>query len=289
MAYTKAYNNKPTWHNGQAPAINDVRLNDLCNATDIIDTRVVELDIARQGVDDSISEITTNLSHLKNGSSNINTIGLEVGSLNSGGSPIADSAKMRMTAMLEIKPNTTYTWSNKNNVELRYVTHFYDATGTQIANSRVFTTTFTTPSDAKYIRTRTEDATIDLTNLWKLEEGSIATPYEPYYKGNVELTSVVNEISSNIGRIDGLLPKHFSMGGSKSFNIKHDGYILLMTDRGGMWFEGVSGRTLSAIQTSANVTVSRTNNTNLKITNGSTAVTTIFYISDGNVEITETT
>ena len=97
------------------------------------------------------------------------------------GSVVAD-ADCNISEYIQVEPNTTYTiyGVSGSNVGVGY----YDATKTYLSGDRYAITwgtvgakTFTTPSNAKYIRVSIIKANIDITQL---EQGSSATPYVPY-------------------------------------------------------------------------------------------------------------
>src|SRR5699024_2437083 len=83
-----------------------------------------------------------------------------------------------VTDFIKVKPNTNYI---RNIVsDFKNTTGFYDANKNFI--SRVFSQQFTTPSNCMYVRVK-YDKTKDL----QLEEGTVATPYEPYQENKCDI------------------------------------------------------------------------------------------------------
>ena len=111
---------------------------------------------------------------------------LENGSItNSTGANSSSNAAVRSIDYIPVESNTLYTISNDNNYA-NYV-YEYDSDNQFIrhVNSGVYSNpySFTTSVNAAYVRVRSivSDNQNDLTTLYQLEEGSTATPYEPYY------------------------------------------------------------------------------------------------------------
>ncbi len=90
---------------------------------------------------------------------------------------IEENAAHSVTDLLEVKPNTTFTYSNKFNLYGSIRVAFYDGQKNYI--SGVFMeTTFTVPADAVYMRL--SDMTGYLEDNAQLELGSERTDYVPY-------------------------------------------------------------------------------------------------------------
>ena len=89
---------------------------------------------------------------------------------------------------IEIEPNTTYTVNYEMSVYTRML--FYDA-DKNILKANETNATFTTPSNAKYIRIG--QLLTELNNV-QLEKGSIATDYTPYKKFGYNSTDSMGEI-----------------------------------------------------------------------------------------------
>lgn len=109
MAYNKVYENKPIWHNDREPAINEIRLNALSGAVDIIDDRVIELD--EKPLNDMSNVDITNLQNGQGIKWNATTQKWENGIV--GGSPIMTWAEYQQKWEAgEIEPLTVVTISD---------------------------------------------------------------------------------------------------------------------------------------------------------------------------------
>ena len=92
---------------------------------------------------------------------------------------------------INISPNTTYTISNITITGSLAGTAFYDKNKNYISGTNLYT--FTTPSNAKYMRTCTNSET-DIHNV-QLEKGSVTTEYSPYYN---KTTLSIPEVIKNL-------------------------------------------------------------------------------------------
>lgn len=124
---------------------------------------------------------------------------LELGEIsNDTGINSINTNSIRTKDYIKVKPNTTYTIKNSNNY--MNVIYFYkkDKTYINYSYSTETSYTFTTGPTAEYIRvcsssTKKEN---DLTTKYKLEKGSIATPYTPYDCGSIDYA--IEDTSNNI-------------------------------------------------------------------------------------------
>ena len=80
--------------------------------------------------------------------------------------------------------------------------------------------------------------------------------------------------------------KEFSLKAGGSCTIKHTNSILVFTDRGGLWSEGINGRSLSAISTTSTISVKRTDNKTLTVINNGSYSTRICAFGLGKITIT---
>lgn len=124
-------------------------------------------------------------SRIRNVGDNINEFSseLELGEIsNDTGINSINTNSIRTKDYIKVKPNTTYTIKNSNNY--MNVIYFYkkDKTYINYSYSTETSYTFTTGPTAEYIRVRSSSTKKenDLTTKYKLEKGSIATPYTPY-------------------------------------------------------------------------------------------------------------
>lgn len=98
-----------------------------------------------------------------------------------------------------IKPNTTYSVSTFGTSSMYNL--FYDEAKNLVGYVLSNTSTFTSPSNARYMRFTFNTSEID---IFQLEENTVATPYEPYtestqYLPNVgELRSLPNGVRDEI-------------------------------------------------------------------------------------------
>ena len=91
---------------------------------------------------------------------------------------------------INISPNTTYTISNITIDGTLAGTAFYDENKNYISGTKLYT--FTTPSNAKYMRTCTNSET-DIYNV-QLEKGSVATEYSPYNKTMLPIPEAIKNL-----------------------------------------------------------------------------------------------
>lgn len=97
--------------------------------------------------------------------------------INQGSGQVENNASHSVTELLEIEPNTTFTYSNKLNYYGSFRVAFYD--GEKKFISGVFMdTTFTAPSNAVYMRL--SDMTSYLSEKAQLEIGEEKTDYVPF-------------------------------------------------------------------------------------------------------------
>lgn len=97
--------------------------------------------------------------------------------INQGSGQVENNASHSVTEMLEIEPNTTFTYSNKLNYYGSFRVAFYD--GEKKFISGVFMdTTFTAPANAVYMRL--SDMTSYLSEKAQLEIGEEKTDYVPF-------------------------------------------------------------------------------------------------------------
>lgn len=103
----------------------------------------------------------------------------------------------RNANIVEIEPNTAYTVS-VNGTPQKYVFLYYDENRVFISEDRTNTTgIITTPENARYLnfRTFTADYTEDYANLVvQIEEGEVATDYEPHKKYGYTMKNIVDII-----------------------------------------------------------------------------------------------
>lgn len=128
---------------------------------------------------------------------------MELGTLSGSGEPVSASNAIRTKTFIPVEPNTTYSLSNDKNYYIyvyEYDTNytFVRFTGSQ-TSAYEGSRTLTTISTTKYIKVRTVGGRNenDLTSLWQLEKGNVATTYEPYNQPNLSYeTNVEKEINT---------------------------------------------------------------------------------------------
>ena len=156
---------------------------------------------------------------------------------------LAASADLATTKnYIRVKPNTTYTQNIRMNSTIVYVV-FYDKNkniisaekGTDLT-STYYSATYTTPNNCYYIKTCYNYSSVG-NHLFQIEEGSAATPYEPY-KTNIltanedvtlrgigdvqdELNLLTGEVTERIGEIvlDGSDDENWVFWDSKTTNV----------------------------------------------------------------------
>lgn len=135
--------------------------------------------------------IPDNIIPIRNIGDNINEFSseLEIGEIdNTTGLNVSNVKCIRTKDYIKVKSNTTYTIKNSNNY--MNVIYFYkkDKTYINYSYSTETSYTFTTGPTAEYIRVRSSSTNkeSDLTTKYKLEKGSIATPYTPYGCGSID-------------------------------------------------------------------------------------------------------
>ena len=111
---------------------------------------------------------------------------LEFGSFYENGINFNSSNCLRSKNLIKVSPNKTYIFSNDKNYT-QYIIEFDKNKNPIIAHS---STSFTTSNDTYYIKFRTSEGSMqnDITVKYQLEQGSVATTYEPY-KSNILSTS----------------------------------------------------------------------------------------------------
>ena len=68
--------------------------------------------------------------------------------------------------------------------------------------------------------------------------------------------------------------------------ITHNGSLLLFTDRGGLWSEGIANRPLTALVENTRLTVSRVSAQQLRVASSYTYGTAVIAFCTGDVSIT---
>ena len=135
---------------------------------------------------------TISASRLKSVGKNLFDGELESGTIsNLAGEDTPQTNGIRGIGFIKIQPNTTYTLSNSHGYSM--AVHYYDYNKNFIQADNISNnSTYTTPSKADYcrIRTGTGSPQNDLSSLFQLEKGEIATPYEPYAESTQYLPNV---------------------------------------------------------------------------------------------------
>lgn len=78
-----------------------------------------------------------------------------------------------------------------------------------------------------------------------------------------------------------------TMGGEATVNIYHSEMVLLFSDRGGLYGEGIANRGLQGFSTQGSISVTHVDANNLTVQNTSTYGTSIMIISGGEITVTE--
>ena len=102
---------------------------------------------------------------------------------------IVDNPNYFVSGYIEVKPNTTYVRQGASDGSENYS---YDENKKPIS---IIGTKFTTSSNTKYVCL---SGLKHNENIMMLEEGSVATSYEPYFPSNKMLAEDVDEINSNL-------------------------------------------------------------------------------------------
>lgn len=108
--------------------------------------------------------------------------GIEQGTLDSSGQPISSSTAIRSKNFDLVKSNTTYTFSNDGTLSPINVAQ-YDKNKNFISYT-YYNGTFTTSNTTKYVKISKGGS---VTDLFQIEQGSVATSYEPYVSTNVQI------------------------------------------------------------------------------------------------------
>lgn len=145
---------------------------------------------------------------------------VSIGYLTATGAINASGTTCRVTDYIEVKSNTSYTVNNPASE-----THcFYDSNKNFI--SYVGARTFITPINCKYVRCTIKRADYD--NTFQLEEGSTATPYEPYYDGHkIEILSRgknlfdTNFLARDSSYMSNIFPNQFDFQGWATRNMSN--------------------------------------------------------------------
>lgn len=141
------------------------------------------------------------------------------------------------TPIIKCKPNTTYTISRilpDNSTTYWYALYGYNKDGFKVQhivdNQYVGEYTFTTNNDVYYLRGKTDNPyEVGKNELWQIEEGSIATSYEPY-KENILSTpqgTVLRGVGSykdTMGWNDGIIRRNcveFTISGEEGYEWKN--------------------------------------------------------------------
>jgi len=114
---------------------------------------------------------------------------LEVGGMSHDtGKPLPDTTRSRLKDFLNIRPNTSYILSAKDRVISSDITriYFYNRDKAYIGSSS--SKSFITPIDARYFKFLNQ-STNDINIKYQLEEGTVATPYEPYKESVAYITA----------------------------------------------------------------------------------------------------
>lgn len=147
---------------------------------------------------DDVNDNLTNLAYGENGAKNIFQISKaewENGAFTSTGGVNGWAGYKRDMHFTEVEPNTTYTASNSADADFSNGVLFYDSNFTFISwNGWVgHNQSFTTPSNARFIRFTVETSNIP---TWiQIEKGEEVTEHKDYAKSNKQLTNIVDNIS----------------------------------------------------------------------------------------------
>lgn len=102
------------------------------------------------------------------------------------------------------------------------------------------------------------------------------------------LVGAINELDSDVSSLDSSVsdnvPKtcafrQYELAAGDTVYLNHTSPVLFFTDRGGIWTEGVSLRTLAAHDAPANIAVTRISTRQVEITNNFSYGTTVFALS----------
>ncbi len=98
------------------------------------------------------------------------------------------------------------------------------------------------------------------------------------YDNNTDIIQAIDYAIQNV--------QVYTLSSQSTVYIEHQEMVLVMTDRSGMWVEGISGRVLNEISSSTSITVTRETNKKLKVVSTAGAGTRIMAISRGSISFT---
>ena len=172
----------------------EIKVSELDLASEIRDTdqimivqggankKVLGENINKHGVTiSSITPDTTQTVWFKQ-SKNLLSSTLELGTYSDAGIKSGSSTNYRNSTLIQVQPNTTYTFSI-NGVSQKYAVYYYNSSMKFISVEGLETGTFTTPANCYYINFRcfNADFTSDYASLkLQIEQGDTATSYVDY-------------------------------------------------------------------------------------------------------------
>lgn len=111
------------------------------------------------------------------------------------GAPTTSTTSMRSSNFIRVNSNTIYTLKSQGSISTRYFE--YDDNNAFISNTYPGTIsyTFTTSSRTKYIKFI---GAADLSQLFQVEPGSAATPYEPHTECTAYLPTIGNSVPNGV-------------------------------------------------------------------------------------------
>lgn len=192
---------------------------------------------------------------------NVNNGGLESGTINSAGTPVA-GAYIRSINFIKVKPSTSYTISNDKSYLFRTIE--YDSNKGFIIRRTPTTSTYTitTSATTEYIKVATYASlgNDDLNTKVMINEGDVARPYEPYGlkipSSMIKQDFISLEVSKLFGKLLVTFGDSITWYDGKPFNASHieegiivKGYQSYIREELGMIVQnqGLSGRTMPEI------------------------------------------
>lgn len=106
-------------------------------------------------------------------------------------------------------------------------------------------------------------------------DDSTFAPYIPSVESRIE---AVESGKANVAT--------YNMVGGQTVNIQHTGIVAIMSDRGGLYCDGIANRGLNDLVASTQVTVTHVDAAHVTVANNSQYGTSILVLSDGDITIT---
>lgn len=103
-------------------------------------------------------------------------------------------------------------------------------------------------------------------------------PYIPSVESRIEAVESGLTNKANVAT--------YNMSGGQTVNIRHTGIVAIMSDRGGLYTDGISNRGVNDLVPSTQITVTHVDTYHVTVANNSQYGTSILVLSDGYITIT---